>query len=112
MRLNKITISERAKKEIIKLINDKKLSDTAGLRLSIKAGGCSGFEYNCSLAENSNKFDEIFEFGKAKVIVDKKSLFFATGTHIDYKTALMGSGFQFSNPNATGSCGCGVSFSV
>lgn len=111
--MNTITISERAKKEITKLLEEEnKPKETAGLRFGLKAGGCSGFEYHCELADEPNKHDEIFDFDGVRVFVDKKSLLFAGGTHIDYKRALMGSGFQFNNPNATGTCGCGISFAV
>ena len=113
---NKITVSERAKKEILKLLKEEKRPNTAGFRFGIDAGGCSGFMYRCSIADKADKHDEVFEFQydseTVKVFVDKKSLLFASGTHIDYKRALMGAGFQFSNPNSTASCGCGESFAV
>ena len=111
--MNQITLSDRARSEIIKLIEKENLSqEKAGLRFGLKAGGCSGFEYHCELAKEADKYDEVFNFDGVKVFVDKKSLLFANGTHIDYKRALMGAGFQFNNPNATGTCGCGTSFAV
>lgn len=110
--MEKIKLSARAKQEIIKLLEEEKYPETAGFRFGLKAGGCSGFEYHCELAAAPDKHDEIFDFDGVKIFVDKKSLLFAAGTEIDYKRALMGSGFQFNNPNATGTCGCGISFAV
>jgi iron-sulfur cluster assembly protein len=136
--MSEITMSERAKKEIFKLIEEKRLPPkTAGLRFGIKGGGCSGFMYECSMAGKADKFDEVFEFKledarrklllvnskivntkssesnpTIKVFVDKKSLIFVELIHIDYKRALMGAGFQFSNPSSPGTCGCGESFAV
>jgi len=135
-----ITVSERAKKEILKLVeeDDSLSNETAGFRFGIQGGGCSGFMYNCKMTNNSDKFDEVFEFElveetrklpvlvgnqvpdpepqtpnpTVRVFVDKKSLMFTDDTHIDYKRALMGAGFQFINPNSTGTCGCGESFAV
>jgi iron-sulfur cluster assembly protein len=105
-----MTITPRASAQIKQLVGE--MPDTAGLRLLIKGGGCSGFEYDCQLAESPAPDDKVFVSDGASVFVDPKSFIFLDGTVIDYKTALMGSGFQFSNPNSTGTCGCGVSFSV
>jgi iron-sulfur cluster assembly protein len=108
----KVTLSDRAAMEIRALISARKLPETAGLRFGLKGGGCSGFEYRCEMAAKPDKFDEIYLFDGAKIFVDRKSLIFLEGTHVDYKRALMGSGFQFSNPNSTAECGCGTSFAV
>ncbi len=109
----KVTISTRAAMEIRKLIKDRQLSaDSAGLRFGLKGGGCSGFEYRCELADKPDKFDEVYDFDGARLFVDRKSLIFLEGTHVDYRRALMGSGFQFQNPNSTAECGCGESFAV
>lgn len=108
-----LTLSDRAALEIKKLIAERGLpADTAGLRFGLKGGGCSGFEYRCEMAARPDKFDAVYDFDGARLYVDRKSLIFLENTHIDYKRALMGSGFQFLNPNATGTCGCGSSFAV
>ncbi|MDF1660373.1 MAG: iron-sulfur cluster assembly accessory protein [Planctomycetota bacterium] len=107
-----VTLSDRAAMEIRKLVKERTLPETAGLRFGLKGGGCSGFEYRCEMAAKPDKFDMIYEFDDARVFVDRKSIIFLENTHIDYKRALMGSGFQFNNPNATGECGCGTSFAV
>lgn len=109
----KITVSDRAKSEIRRLVDERKLdAEKGGLRFGLKGGGCSGFEYVCDMTDKPDKFDAVFDFDGARVYVDRKSLIFLENTHIDYKRALMGSGFQFNNPNSTGTCGCGTSFAV
>lgn len=109
----KITLSDRAAREIKKFITEQDLSEeTAGLRFGIRGGGCSGFEYTCDMVDKADKHDEIYEFDGARLFVDPKSLVFLGGTHVDYRTALMGAGFIFNNPNSVGECGCGTSFAV
>jgi len=109
----KVTISDRASKEIKKFIKEYSLPvETAGLRFGVKGGGCSGFEYQCEMADEADKFDEVYEFDGARLFVDRKSLIFLEGTHVDYRRALMGAGFIFNNPNSVGECGCGTSFAV
>jgi iron-sulfur cluster assembly protein len=115
--MQKITVSEKALEEILKEMESRGLDcKTSGFRFGVKGGGCSGFLYHCGFSESSDKHDEVFVFPykdkKVKIFVDKKSLFFVTQTHIDYKKALMGAGFQFINPNSKGVCGCGESFAV
>lgn len=108
-----VTMTPRASKEIKRLVDVRKMpAETAGLRVGLKAGGCSGFEYNVDMAAKADKFDIVFDFNGARLIVDRKSLLFLDGMVINYKLALMGSGFTFENPNITGSCGCGTSFAV
>ena len=108
-----IVISDRAAQEIIKLINGRGWSaNMAGLRVGIRAGGCAGFEYTCDLAAKPDKYDRIIEHAGARIFVDQKSALFLTNLEIDYRTPLMGAGFQFNNPESTGNCGCGISFAV
>lgn len=113
----KVTLTPRAAKEISKLVKDRGLNpETAGLRVGMKGGGCSGFEYVCDLVPKFDKFDEVIELEDqpdgGRAIIDRKSLIFMEGTVIDYKRALMGTGFTFTNPNETANCGCGSSFAV
>lgn len=108
-----ITISERAAREIRKLVQERGLNpETGGLRFGMKAGGCSGFEYRCEMTDKPDKFDLVYNVDDARVYVDRKSVLFLENTHIDYRRALMGSGFQFQNPNESAKCGCGTSFAV
>jgi len=84
-----------------------------GLRIAVKGGGCSGLMYQMSIGEGpAAENEEIFERDGFRVYIDKKSLFFLNGSELDYADGLTGAGFKFRNPNATGTCGCGESFSV
>jgi iron-sulfur cluster assembly accessory protein len=84
-----------------------------GLRIGIRAGGCSGFEYTFAWEPAARDTDTVFEGANgAKVFVDPRSLRLLDGTVLDYDTSLLSRGFTFSNPHAKSTCGCGVSFSV
>lgn len=91
---------------------DKSLTPEDYLRIEVKGGGCSGMEYNTRFDKRKSLIDEEFAFGDVKVLVDKKSLIYLDGITIDYYETLMQSGFKFTNPNATASCGCDKSFAV
>ncbi len=80
-----------------------------GLRVRVRGGGCSGYEYQMAF-DTPKEGDQVFEEGGVKVVVDPKSLLFLTGTEIDFQDGLTGTGFAIKNPNAKGSCGCGQSF--
>ena len=84
-----------------------------GLRIKVMGGGCSGLMYSMDIGEGPvGEGEELFEHEGFRVYIDKKSLFFLNGSELDYKDGLTGAGFKFTNPNATGTCGCGESFSV
>ena len=85
--------------------------DTKALRVAVKGGGCSGFQYVFEIVEKANDDDQVFEKEDCRVIIDKNSLQFLEGAEIDYCEELIGSSFKINNPNATSSCGCGTSFS-
>jgi iron-sulfur cluster assembly protein len=80
------------------------------LRCGVKGGGCSGFQYDLDVTNDKQDTDEEFESEGLRILCDPKSHIYLDGTEIDYKSTLMGGGFVFSNPNATGCCGCGQSF--
>ena len=85
----------------------------AGLRIQVVGGGCSGFSYRMGFDKAFNdQSDAMFEFDGLKVFIDKQSLLYMDGAEVDYIDGLHGAGFKFNNPNSTGSCGCGSSFSV
>ena len=85
----------------------------AGLRIQVVGGGCSGFSYRMGFDKNfSDQSDQIFEFDGLRIFIDKSSLLYMDGAEVDYVEGLHGAGFKFNNPNVTGSCGCGSSFSV
>src|SRR5207247_2850742 len=85
--------------------------DTAGLRVGVRGGGCSGFQYALALDEPAGD-DQVFEVDGIRVIVDEQSLLYVDGSEVDYTETLMGSGFQVNNPNVVASCGCGSSFRI
>lgn len=96
--------------EAVKTFRKAENREKAGLRIAVVGGGCSGFQYDLSLAEKASENDEVFRFGDLPVFVDKNSLLYLKGTVVDYVNDLRGSGFVFENPNAHASCGCGHSF--
>jgi len=107
-----ITITEAAAKQIVKLVEKQQLPG-GGLRVGVKAGGCSGFEYTFAWETSPKPTDQVFDGAAgAKVFVDPRSFRLLDGTTLDYDTGLLSKGFVFQNPQAKNTCGCGVSFSV
>ena len=88
------------------------LPETAGLRVRVVPGGCSGFQYSLNIEEESRQGDFIVEQEGVRLFVDMFSAQYLNGITIDYTSNMMGSGFTFENPNATGGCGCGSSFTA
>jgi iron-sulfur cluster assembly protein len=92
---------------------EKEQKPNLGLRIGVKGGGCSGMSYVLALEDVAPKqFDTVFEQEGIKVLIDAKSHLYLDGTTVDYKTSMMGGGFEFVNPNAKKSCGCGSSFTA
>jgi len=83
-----------------------------GLRVSVTDGGCSGYSYKLDFDLEQRPEDAVLERNGVKVFVDRASVPFLKGTVIDFVAGLYGGGFKFINPNATGTCGCGTSFST
>src|ERR1700704_5370389 len=101
-------VSDSAVVEIKKFMaSEQGLPETAGLRVRVVPGGCSGFQYSLNIEEESRQGDFILDQSGVKLFVDMFSAQYLNGVRIDYVTGVMGSGFTFNNPNATGSCGCG-----
>ncbi len=107
-----ILVTDKAKEEINTLLNAESKSTDHTIRVSVKGGGCSGLMYDLSFDSEINESDEVFEDKGVKILVDKKSLLYLLGTTLDFSSGLNGKGFQFVNPNASRTCGCGESFSV
>lgn len=82
------------------------------VRVGVKGGGCSGLMYHLDFDHEMNDDDQVFEDNGVKVVVDKKSILYLAGTELDHSGGLNGKGFQFINPNANRTCGCGESFSI
>lgn len=108
-----LNVTESAAVEIKKfLAGEDDLPETAGLRVRVVPGGCSGFQYSLNIEEESKTGDFILDKFDIKLFVDMFSAQYLNGITVDYVSNMMGSGFTFDNPNATGGCGCGTSFSA
>jgi len=109
-----ITISESALKHLKDLIKDEGIDiQTHFLRVGVKGGGCSGLSYIMGFDDNKTDMDEVVEVDdQLKVVIDKKSVLYLFGTELQYSSGLNGKGFQWVNPNASRTCGCGESFAV
>ena len=108
-----IVVTERAAKEFRHILKEKGLPEDTAMRLSVKGGGCAGFAYQIDLDRNpADEFDIEMRQHDLRVVVDMKSEFYMHGSVIDFNDGLMDRGFTFKNPTASGTCGCGTSFSV
>jgi iron-sulfur cluster assembly accessory protein len=108
-----LDVTDSAVVEIKKFMTGEEgLPETAGLRVRVVPGGCSGFQYSLNIEEDSRQGDFILDEKGVKLFVDMFSAQYLNGVKIDYVTGVMGSGFTFTNPNATGSCGGGTSFTA
>ena len=107
-----ITVTTNAVTEVQKFMEEQGAATTAGLRVAVLPGGCSGFQYGLNIEDEAQDDDEILESNGVKLFVDPFSGQYLDGVEIDYVTTMMGSGFTFKNPNASGGCGCGSSFTA
>ncbi len=107
-----ITLTERAAQKMKKVFEEHKMPEGGALRVAIKGGGCSGFNYHLDVTDRPADDDEMFESHGVRVVCDPKSYLYLNGTEIDYSDDLLKGGFVFNNPNATGTCSCGASFST
>jgi len=108
-----IAVTEKAAREFQLILQQKDLPEGTAMRLSVKGGGCSGFEYQIDLEHNpADEFDVETQHHGLRVVVDMKSEFYMSGTTIDFNDGLMERGFTFKNPMASGTCGCGSSFAI
>jgi iron-sulfur cluster assembly accessory protein len=108
-----LNVTETAATEIKKFMaGEEGLPETAGLRVRVVPGGCSGFQYSLNIEEESKQGDNVTEAHGVRLFVDMFSAQYLNGVEIDYVNGVMGSGFTFKNPNATGGCGCGSSFTA
>ncbi len=107
-----ISITDKAKEHLISFRAEEGKSEGHHVRVSVKGGGCSGLMYDLGFDDEINEADKVFEDKGLKILVDKKSILYLLGTTLDFTDGLNGKGFQFINPNASRTCGCGESFSI
>lgn len=107
-----LTLTETAVGEVKKFIEAENVGVDGGLRVRVVPGGCSGFQYGMNIEEAPQATDEVVETAGLRVFVDMFSAQYLENVQIDYVNSVMGSGFTFNNPNASGGCGCGSSFSA
>ena len=106
-----ITLTSLATEKVAELIAAEAADETLALRVAVKAGGCSGFNYDMYFDAEFAADDVVRDFGTVKVVVDAESAGLLNGSTLDYSDSLQGAGFHITNPNATRTCGCGNSFS-
>jgi iron-sulfur cluster assembly accessory protein len=108
-----LILTDRAAEEVRKFIVSEQVPvETAGLRISVLPGGCSGFKYSLNIEEKALEDDMVLELNQVRVFVDGFSAQYLSGVTVDYTSSMQGSGFTFTNPNSTGGCGCGSSFTA
>jgi len=108
-----IELTPRATEEVLKFMDAERVApDVGGLRVSVLPGGCSGFKYSLNIEDRPLEDDMVIELDRVKLFVDGFSLPYLNGVKVDYVSSMQGSGFTFENPNATGGCGCGSSFTA
>ena len=107
-----IALTSKAIEQVKKLRTENNIPESHGLRLGVKGGGCSGLTYVLAFDEKAGEKDSVLEIDGIRVFVDPKSLFYISGTVLDFSDGLNGKGFVFNNPQASKTCGCGSSFGV
>lgn len=108
-----VTVTERAVNQLLVLMNSEGISpDTHKLRVGVIGGGCSGLSYQMKFDDKTESTDTVVDLDSIKVCINKLSLLYLAGTELDYQDGLNGKGFEWKNPNATRTCGCGESFSL
>jgi iron-sulfur cluster assembly protein len=106
-----ISLTEKAADKIAELLGSQQDAADQALRVAVRGGGCSGFQYALAF-DRVKEDDHVFAVGDVSVVVDKVSMQFVFGSEVDYVEGLQGAGFQVNNPNVVAACGCGSSFQV
>lgn len=107
-----ITVTEKAKERALELMAKESHPSESFIRVGVAGGGCSGLSYSLEFDHELKADDKQFEDKGVKIVCDKKSFLYLVGTQLDFSDGLNGKGFQFINPNASRTCGCGESFAV
>ena len=106
-----VTLSDIAADKVRHFLAQQESEGDVGLRVGVRGGGCSGFQYALALDERRDD-DNVFEHGGIPILVDSASLRYVDGSEVDYTESMMGAGFEVNNPNVVASCGCGSSFRI
>jgi iron-sulfur cluster assembly accessory protein len=106
-----VTLTDIAAEKVRTFINGQEAEGEVGLRVGVRGGGCSGFQYALAL-DNKKEDDHVFDYEGIRLIVDPASMRYVDGSTVDYTESLMGAGFEVNNPNVVASCGCGSSFRI
>jgi iron-sulfur cluster assembly protein len=106
-----VSLTEGAAAKINDLVASRENPDESALRIAVRGGGCSGFQYALAL-DKAKDDDNVFEHNGVSVVVDKVSMQFVFGSEVDFVDGLQGAGFVVNNPNVVAACGCGSSFQV
>ncbi|MGE5635771.1 MAG: HesB/IscA family protein [Nocardioidaceae bacterium] len=106
-----VMLADLAAAQVRDVMLGQQAGGDGGLRVGVRGGGCSGFQYALALDERRDD-DQVFDNGGIRILVDPASLRYVEGSTVDYAESFMGAGFQVSNPNVVASCGCGSSFRV
>jgi iron-sulfur cluster assembly protein len=109
---NSIYISDKAKAKVEELMKDAGVGDDHFVRVGVVGGGCSGLSYKLDFDSEVQPMDQVFEDKGVKIVCDLKSFLYLVNTELDFSDGLNGKGFNFVNPNASRTCGCGESFAV
>jgi len=107
-----VTVTPKAIQMVKITREQEEIEESYGLRIAVRGGGCSGFEYALDFENEARDTDLVYTQGDLRILVDPISARYLTGTEIDYVLGTTGAGFKFNNPNAAGTCGCGSSFTV
>ena len=105
-----ITLTDKAYNRAFNSITSRE--NTVGLRIGVRTAGCSGLAYVLEFVDEIGEHDQVFEIKDVKIIIDEKSLVYLKGLEMDWVKQGLNEGFEFTNPNANGECGCGESFTV
>src|SRR5918997_4567997 len=106
-----VELTDIAATKVREFMNGQQAEGDVGLRVGVRGGGCSGFQYALALDERRED-DNVFDHGGIPILVDSASLRYVDGSQVDYTESMMGSGFEVVNPNVVASCGCGSSFRI
>jgi iron-sulfur cluster assembly accessory protein len=107
-----ITVTPTAVAEVRRYMEENGAHESAGLRVGVLPGGCSGFQYGLNIEDEAAEDDLVLDANGLRLFVDPFSMQYLGGVEIDFVTTFQGSGFTFNNPNSSGGCGCGSSFTV